>query len=95
MVIEITGVTSGTSPYDVYICDPTNVSCFYVSGVTSIPPNIVIDSSVFFPNEDIVYIKVITADGCIKEIQIDCGSYLLQEVGFYILQEDGFRIKIT
>ena len=72
MVIEITGVTSGTSLYDVYICDPTNVSCFYVSGVTSIPPNVVIDSSVFFPNEDIVYIKIINVDGCIKEIQIDC-----------------------
>ena len=95
MNIQITGVTSGLSPYDVFICDPTNVYCFYVSGVTSIPPNVDIDSQYFFPNEDVIYIRIIDANGCIREAQIDCGSYLLQENNFYILQEDGFRIKIT
>jgi len=95
MNIQITGVTSGLSPYDVFICDPSNTYCFYVSGVTSIPPNVVINSDLFFPNEDIVYIKIIDSNGCIMEVEVDCGSYLLQEDGFYILQEDGFRIKIT
>ena len=95
MNIQITGVTSGLSPYDVFICDPSNTYCFYVSGVTSIPPNVVINSESFFPNENVIYIKIIDANGCIMEMEVDCGSYLLQETGFYILQEDGFRIKIT
>ena len=95
MIIQITGVTSGLSPYDVFICDPSNTSCFYVSGVTSIPPSVIINSESFFPSETTIYIRIIDANGCILETQFDCGSYILQEDGFYILQEDGFRIKIT
>jgi len=65
MIIDITGVTSGTSPYDIYLCDWTLTSCFYVSGVTSIPPTIHIDSDNYFPNLDLLQIKIIDGAGCV------------------------------
>ena len=65
MIIDITGVTSGTSPYDIFLCDWTLTSCFYVSGVTSIPPTIHIDSDNYFPNLDLLQIKIIDGAGCV------------------------------
>jgi len=28
--VYITGVTGGVEPYDVYVCQPNNTSCFYI-----------------------------------------------------------------
>jgi hypothetical protein len=65
MIIDITGVTSGTSPYDIFLCDWTLTSCFYVSGVTSIPPTVHIDSDNYFPNLELLQIKIIDGAGCV------------------------------
>lgn len=72
MIIEITGVTSGQSPYDVYICDPTNTSCFYVSGSTNIPPSIIFNTEDYFPNETVLYLKTIDTNGCIHTEMVSC-----------------------
>ena len=65
MLIEISGVTNGTGPYDVYLCTWDLLSCFYVSGVTTIPPNIVINSDNYFPNLELLQIKIIDGAGCV------------------------------
>lgn len=78
MLITITGSTSGTSPYNIYICDATNTSCFYVSGVTSIPPSVVIDTDNYFPNEDSLNLKIIDGSMCEKSIPLNCIGYIYQ-----------------
>jgi hypothetical protein len=65
MIIEITGVTSGTSPYDIFLCNWDLTSCFYVSGVTAIPPNVYINSDNYFPNLELLQIKIIDGTGCV------------------------------
>ena len=65
MIIEITGVTSGTSPYDIYLCNWDLTSCFYISGVTNIPPNVYIDSDNYFPNLELLQLKIIDGIGCV------------------------------
>lgn len=79
MIIEITGVTSGAAPFDVYICDQTNTGCFLVSGTTLIPPSVIFDSDVFFPNEQIIYVKLIDSFGCELSEIVVCGANLFQD----------------
>ena len=31
--VNINGITGGTEPYDVYVCQPNNTSCFYISTI--------------------------------------------------------------
>jgi|LauGreDrversion4_2_1035121.scaffolds.fasta_scaffold00973_12 hypothetical protein len=72
MIIEITGVTSGQSPYDVFLCNTGGTSCFYISGNTTIPPTIYIDSNNYFPNEDTLMVRIIDSNGCVFEEIKDC-----------------------
>ena len=65
MIIDITGVTSGTSPYDVFLCTWDLSSCFFVSGSVAIPPTVQIDSDNFFPNEELLQLKIIDGAGCV------------------------------
>ena len=90
MIIEITGVTSGTSPYDIFICDQTNTSCFYVSGSTTIPPNVYIYADNYFPNEQNLWVKLIDTDGCIKEYNLVCGQKLFQDDFGFIFMDDNY-----
>ncbi len=32
--VNISGVTGGVEPYDVYVCQPNNTSCFYISTIS-------------------------------------------------------------
>lgn len=79
MIIQITGVTSGTSPYNIYICDSNNIGCFFVSGVTTIPPSVTIDTENYFPNAQAVYIKIIDGSICEKLYLQECGGYIYQD----------------
>ncbi len=72
MLIEISGVTNGTGPYDVYLCTWDLLSCFYVSGVTTIPPNIVIDSDNYFPSLELLKLKIVDNYGCVEIIETPC-----------------------
>lgn len=92
MVIEITGVTSGTPPYDVFICDGTNTSCFLVSGNTNIPPTVEIESNLYFPNEQIVFVRVIDVYGCTLSEQIVCGSKLFQDDFGFGFMDDNYYV---
>ena len=72
MIIEITGVTSGQSPYDVFLCNTGNTSCFFVSGTTFIPPVVIINAQKYFPNENTLLVKLIDTNGCIHQEVFNC-----------------------
>ena len=75
MIIQITGDTGGVEPYDVFLCDPTNTGCFYISGLTSIPGRVEIDSQYYFPNDIYVYLQIVETIGCVKLYPLDCVSF--------------------
>jgi hypothetical protein len=71
MIIYVTGVTSGTSPYDVFLCNTGYTSCFLISGSCQIPPTVVINTNYFFPNYNYLGLKIVDTKGCIfREVQI-------------------------
>lgn len=72
MIVEITGVTSGQSPYDIFLCNSGGTSCFFISGNTQIPPNIYIDSEDYFPGEEKLLLRLIDTNGCIHDEIQDC-----------------------
>jgi len=72
MIIDVTGVTSGSSPYLVYLCDWDLSSCFFITGVTSIPPTIQIDSNYYFPGLQLLKVKIFDNDGCFEIIDAPC-----------------------
>ena len=61
--ITISGV-SGTSPYDVYVCDVTNTYCFLVSGGTTIPPSFTFEPVHPLNNVDSLLVKLIDSNNC-------------------------------
>ena len=72
MIIDITGVTSGTSPYDVFLCTWDLNNCFFVSGSVSIPPTVQIDSDNFYQNEELLQLKIIDGAGCVFTEPLPC-----------------------
>lgn len=92
MLITITGITSGSSPYNIYICDSNNTACFYVSGVTSIPPSVVIDTDNFFPNAPAVYLKILDGTLCEKLYLLECGVYLFQNGNVFIFMDGDINV---
>jgi hypothetical protein len=88
MIIEITGVTSGQSPYDFFICDVTNTACFFVSGNTTFPGTVSFDTENYFPNIDILYLRAIDANGCVFLQLLDCGTYkIFQDDNFFLFMD--------
>ena len=72
MIIDVTGVTSGSSPYLIYLCDWDLSSCFFITGVTSIPPIVQIDSNYYFPGLQLLKVKIFDNDGCFEIIEAPC-----------------------
>ena len=72
MIIEITGVTNGVGPYDIYLCNWDLTGCFYISGVTSIPPNVFINSDNYFPKEGLLKVRIVDNYGCVDLIDSPC-----------------------
>lgn len=63
-IIEINSVT-GTSPYDIIICDSTFTYCYTVeTGVSSIPPSINVNLPTPLLNVNQLIIKIIDSNGC-------------------------------
>ena len=89
MNVEITGVTSGQPPYDIFICDSTNTSCFFVSGSTFIPPNIIFDTDDFFPNENYLYLRIVDTNGCVYSTVINCEGQKAFQNDIYFNFMDG------
>jgi hypothetical protein len=90
MVIQITGDTGGFEPYDIFLCDPTNVACFYISGLTSIPATVVINTESYFPNETFLYLRIVDTNGCIYSTVIDCLGQKSFQDDIYFNFMDGF-----
>lgn len=61
--VQITSIT-GTSPYDVYVCDYTNTFCFLVTGATVMPPYIIFDVPPPLDDASPILVKLIDANGC-------------------------------
>jgi hypothetical protein len=60
--VEIKNIT-GSSPYDVYICDSGQTTCLYVNTVSSVPYVFAVPSPF---NTQLSYaVKVIDNNGCI------------------------------
>ena len=94
MILQITGTTSGTSPYDIFLCDENNTSCFYISGLTNIPPDVYILTDNYFPGENVVFVKLIDLNGCIHEQKIVCGEQLfLDGFGFIFMDDNYFTFQ--
>ena len=72
MIIDITGVTSGSSPYLIYLCDWDLSSCFFITGVTTIPPIVQIDSNYYFPGLQLLKVKIFDRKGCFEIIDVPC-----------------------
>jgi hypothetical protein len=89
MIIQITGDTGGLEPYDIFLCDPSNTSCFYVSGLTTIPATVEINTENYFPNETILYIRIIDVNGCIYTKEINCEGQKAFEDLIYFNFMDG------
>jgi len=87
MLIEVTGVTSGQAPYDVFICDVTNTSCFYVSGTTFIPPTVSFNTEYYFPYENNLNVKIIDTNGCIHYQSLICGQKIFQDGNLFIFMD--------
>jgi hypothetical protein len=90
MVIQITGDTGGFEPYDIFLCDPTNVACFYISGLTSIPATVEINTESYFPNETFLYLRIVDTNGCIYSTIIDCLGQKSFQDDIYFNFMDGF-----
>jgi hypothetical protein len=87
MIIEITGVTSGQSPYDIFICDSTNTSCFFVSGNTYIPPSVIINTDDYFPYQQSLYVRIVDTNGCVSNNFIFCGQKVYQDSNYFIFMD--------
>lgn len=79
MLVEITGVTSGQSPYDFFICNQTNTSCFFVSGSCNLPPSVIFDTDNYFPYEQTLYVRVIDTNGCVHNNILVCNQKIFQD----------------
>ena len=75
MAHEITVSTIiGTPPFDVYVCDITNTYCFFVSGITTVPPNFIFTVPSPLENVDSLLLKIIDSTGCEKFIYYSCST---------------------
>jgi len=64
VVVSINALT-GTSPYDVYVCQPDGSSCFYMSRITTGDLPYVFDIPAPYDNSNEYLLKVIDASACV------------------------------
>lgn len=64
MAIQVTidGIT-GTSPYDIYLCQSNGTGCFYISTISVIP--YIFDIPEPYNNSTSYMVKVIDANNCV------------------------------
>jgi hypothetical protein len=96
MIVQITGSTNTLPPFDVFLCDSTNTSCFYVSGLTDLNPVVTFNTTDYFPTENFLYLRIVDTKGCIYTTELDCligkafqdGIYFdfMDGVGYYFQQ---------
>jgi hypothetical protein len=63
--VYINGVTGGTEPYDVFVCQPNNTSCFYMSTINDSDFPYEFDIPQPYDNSAAYLIKLIDNKNCI------------------------------
>ena len=67
--LTINSIT-GTSPFDVYVCDITNTYCFFVSGITTSSFTFTVPTPLNGVEE--LLLKVVDSTGCEKFTYYSC-----------------------
>ncbi len=89
MIVQITGDTGGLEPYDIFLCDPTNTGCFYISGLTYIPATVEFNTQYYFPNETFLYLKIVDTNGCVYLTPLNCNPQKAFQDTIYFNFMDG------
>jgi hypothetical protein len=64
--VNINGITGGTEPYDVYVCQPNNTSCFYINTIMDSDLNpYEFDIPAPYDNSPAYLIKLVDSKDCI------------------------------
>ena len=64
--VNINGITGGTEPYNVYVCQPNNTSCFYISTIMDSDLNpYEFDIPAPYNNLSAYMLKLIDGNNCI------------------------------
>ena len=64
--VNINGITGGTEPYNVYVCQPNNTSCFYISTIMDSDLNqFEFDIPAPYDNSPAYFIKLVDSNDCI------------------------------
>ena len=64
--VNINGITGGTEPYNVYVCQPNNTSCFYISTIMDSDLNpYEFDIPAPYYNSPAYLIKLVDSNDCI------------------------------
>ena len=61
--ITITNIT-GSTPFDVYVCDITNTLCVFITGLTSCPPSYTFTVPLPLDTSGSLLIKIVDFDSC-------------------------------
>jgi|688.fasta_scaffold69410_2 hypothetical protein len=93
-IIQINSIT-GTSPYNIYVCDITLNYCFLVSGSTAINP--VVRFAVPPPLDNVteVILKIVDSLGCEKFTLLSCGvlyGKLFEDFAIFMFQDDSIYL---
>lgn len=89
MIVQVTGSTNTLPPFDVFLCDASNTSCFYVSGLTSLNPVVIFNTTDYFPNENFLYLRIIDTNGCVFSSELDCLKGKMFQDSFFFDFMDG------
>lgn len=66
MALEVTiNSLTGTSPYDVYICQTGGTSCFYIETITTGDIPFVFNIPSPYNNGDSYMVKIVDSDNCV------------------------------
>jgi hypothetical protein len=63
--VYINGLTGGTQPYDIYVCQPNNTSCFYIRTINDSDLPYEFDIPQPYDNSAAYLIKLIDNKNCI------------------------------
>lgn len=91
MLVQITGSTSAQTPFDVFLCDPSNTSCFYVSGLTNLNPIVIFQTTDYFPGENFLYLRIVDSNGCVFSSELNCLIGKMFQDSFYFDFMDGLE----
>jgi hypothetical protein len=71
--LTISSIT-GTTPFDVYVCDITNTYCYFVSGITTVVPSFVFTIPPPLNDVDALLLKIVDTTGCERFAYYSCDT---------------------